>query len=435
MNRRLRHAFVVRDGEPIPPFDAVAGDAWLLDGTVREVRSRALVAAGLTIEEVATVADAEAAARHVGGAIVVRDAVACSAPVIQRLVDAFARDRRPALRAALPDAVSTRALSHVDGLDAVELDGARAFTAPLAALAPGATLAEAEPVLLPFKETVANLPMPIGMLGLESTPFGATDAWMCRVDHWCHVLRINMQALVGHWIDRWNRGSGRIWYLWRALLGFPWRRGRLTAAIKRVHRSAKVHHRAHVELSIIEEGVEIGANAVVKNSYIGRGAKIDDGAHVNACVLAPGAMVSTNASILGCVLYPRAFAAQEKMQMSILGEGSVAFTGSYFYDLNFERAVRVHHRGRVVDGGDRFLSVCLGPWARVAGGVWVAAGREIPAGALIVQDQRTVLRRTDDPALLDHLIEVTGEGIRALGPVPTNRPLATTGNKEGPDRS
>jgi hypothetical protein len=432
MNRRLRHAFVVRDGEPIPPLDAVGGDAWLLDTTVRERRARALRQAGLHVEEVATIADAEGAAKHAGGALIVRDSVAVSAPVITRLLDAFLRDTRPALLAALPDAISTRNLSHVDGLDPVELDGARAFTAPLAALAPGATLAEAQPVLLPFKEQVAQLPMPIGMLGVESTPFGATDAWMCRVDHWCHILRINMQALVSHWIDRWNRGSGRAWFLWRALLGFPWRRGRLTASINKVHRRAKIHHRAHVELSVIEDGVEIGANAVVKNSYVGRGAKIDDGAHVNACVLAPGAMVSTNACVLGSVLYPKAFAAQEKMQMSILGEGSVAFTGSFFYDLNFERPVRVSHRGRVVDAGDRFLSVCVGPWARVAGGVWVASGREIPGGALIVQDQANVLRRTDDPALGRHLVEVTGEGIRALGPVPSNRP---TKNGEGPDRS
>jgi len=230
VSRRLKHAFVVRDGAPIPPLDALGGDAWLLGGTVRDARARAFAAAGLTVEDVATVADAEAAARHVGGALVVRDAVAVSAPVIHRLLDAFARDTRPALLAALPDAISTRNLSHVDGLDAVDLDGARAFTAPLAALAPGATLAEAAPVLLPFKEQVAQLPMPVGMLGMESTPFGATDAWMCRVDHWCHILRINMQGLVSHWIDRWNTGGGKAWFLWRALLGFPWRRGRITAA-------------------------------------------------------------------------------------------------------------------------------------------------------------------------------------------------------------
>ena len=60
------------------------------------------------------------------------------------------------------------------------------------------------------------------------------------------------------------------------------------------------------------------------------------------------------------VLFPSAFAAQERMQVSVLGEGAVALTGSYFYDFVFDKNPRVKHRGKLVDAGDRFLSVCLG---------------------------------------------------------------------------
>jgi len=426
VSRAIRHAFVVRDPVTVPPFDVPAGDTWLVDRTVRARARDELVAAGLTVEEIASVADAEAAVATAGAAaIVVLDSVAFSRPVLRRLLAAFASSEAPALVAALPAAVSTRQLSHIDGLTPVTVSGTEAFTAPLWALAPGGRTAAAEPALLPFKEHVLDLPMPIGMLGMPSSPLGLTDAWMCRIDHWAHVLRSNLAAIKGHWAERWSQPGGRLWMIWRALVvGFPWRRGRLTAALNQIHRGAKVHYRAHVELSVIEEGAEISPGAIVKSSWIGKGAKIGDGAVVVGSVVGPGASVSATSSILGCVLFPQAFAAQERMQISVLGEGAVAFTGSYFYDLNFDRNVRVLHRGRVVDAGDRFLSVCMGPWARIGGGVWVAAGREIPAGALLIQDQRGVLTRTADE-MREQMMAVTDTGAMAVGPIPSNRPAAT----------
>jgi hypothetical protein len=233
------------------------------------------------------------------------------------------------------------------------------------------------------------------MLGHAEESYGATDTYLVRVDHWSHVLRLNLAGIIGGWFERWQRPLGKAWFLLRALLGFPWRRGRLAESIRLVSRKAKVHHSAHVELSIVEEGAEIGPHAIVKNSYIARGARIDDGAIVNACVVGAGAFVANASTIFSCVICPGAFAAQQKMQFSVLGDGSVAFTGSYFYDLNFDRNVHVLHRGQVVDSGSRFLSVCLGPRARIAGGVWIAGGREVPAGALIVQPPDQVLQKID----------------------------------------
>jgi hypothetical protein len=231
-----------------------------------------------------------------------------------------------------------------------------------------------------------------------------------------------MLALITTWSERGKTAGGKLWFLWRALLGFPWARGRLLTAIRRIHRTAKVHHTAHVELSVVEEGAEIGAGAIVKNSWIGKGARIDDGAIVNACVVGAGAMIANATTISAAILYPKSFAAQTKMQMCVLGEGAVAFTGSFFYDINFSANVRVSHRGRVVDSGERIASICVGPWARVAGGIWVASGREIPAGSLIIQDPGRVLTRLDDPSARDHIVAVDGNGLRPVAPLPPNRP-------------
>ncbi len=391
----MKHAIVVRDRDVIAPLEAPASASVLLGGTLFETMRARLEGCGLSVALVDTLEEAMArASRLPDGALVTHDSVAFSRSVVRGLLAAGARDRRPVLTAALPAALATRHLSHLGGLTPVAIDGADAFTAPLW-LVRGGALADAAPVVLPYREVEWKLPTPAGMTGQSEEPFGATDAYLVRVDHWAQILRLNLAAVVGGWFERWNTAGGKLWYLQRAVRGFPWRRGRLAAAINRVSRGAGVHHSAHVELTTVEPGAQIGAHAVVKNSYVGRDARIDDGAVVNACVLGAGSFVATGACVFASVLYPGAFAAQQKMQFSVLGEHAVAFTGSYFYDLNLVRNVHVVRRGQVEDSGSRFLSVCLGPWARVAGGVWIGSGREVPAGALVIQPPGNVLQRID----------------------------------------
>ena len=425
--RAPRHAFLVRDAQPIPPLGAPASESWFTSGPLFEVMRALFSSCGLSVERVETLDEAVArAAKCDGGALISYDSVACSRSVVSAMLEASRTDARPAFAAALPQALATQALAHIQGLAALELEGKPAFTAPLWIVRDGATALGAPARLLPFKELAWKLPTPPGMLGRAEEPFGATDTYLVRVDHWAHVLRLNLAALVATWFERWQTPGGKLWFLVRALLGFPWRNGRLAGSLRRVHRKAKVHHTAHVELSVVEEGAEIGANAVVKNSYVGRGARIDDGALVNACVLGAGASVASCSSIFSCVLYPGAFAAQQKMQFSVLGPSSVAFTGSYFYDLNFDKNVRVAHRGKIVDAGSRFLSVCLGPWARVAGGVWVSSGREIPAHALVVQPPGLVAQRIDAQLAGARMTTVRDGALVELGPMPPPGPLHET---------
>src|SRR6266498_2781381 len=127
--------------------------------------------------------------------------------------------------------------------------------------------------------------MPVGMIGVPEMSFGVSASYLVRIDHWAHILRVNQVALVAGWAERWHHPGGRLWLIWRALLGFPWSRGRLSASLRKIHRSARVHHSAVIDSSVIEEGAEIGANAVVKLCWIGKGARVGDGAVVNASVL------------------------------------------------------------------------------------------------------------------------------------------------------
>ena len=64
----------------------------------------------------------------------------------------------------------------------------------------------------------------------------------------------------------------------------------------------------------------------------------------------------------------------------------------------------------------------VGPWARVAGGFWVASGREIPAGALIIQDPDQVLSHLDESLLQTQMAAAVGKRVVGIGELPPNRP-------------
>lgn len=424
----MKNAFIVRDRYLIPPLAAPAADCVLLGDSLSAATRRRLEACGLSVTYVESLEEAVSRGKHCpGGALITYDSVAFSRSVVRRLLAAAARDRRAVLAAALPDGLATRRLSHLGGATEVTVDGQQAFTAPLWALRAGATttaeaLADAAPVVLPYREVVWKLPVPVGMLGTSEEPFGATDTYLTRIDHWAQVLRLNLTALGALWFERWQTVGGKLWFLRRALRGIPWRRGRVPARLNVVHRGAKIHYTAHVELTVVEAGARIGANAVVRNSYIGHGAHIDDGAVVSASVISAHAAVASSSNVFASVLFSGAFAAQQKMQFSVLAPNAVAFTGSYFYDLNFAHNIRVVHRGRVADSGTRYLSVCLGPWARVAGGVWIAAGRAVPGHALILQPPENVLLHIDEDLAGRRATTVRDSALVDAGPLTSNDP-------------
>ncbi len=60
------------------------------------------------------------------------------------------------------------------------------------------------------------------------------------------------------------------------------------------------------------------------------------------------------------------------------------------------------------------LGVCIGPEARVAAGIWVASGREIPAGALLVKPPGEIATKIGQPPRDEAQVVVDG----AVVPLP-----------------
>jgi carbonic anhydrase/acetyltransferase-like protein (isoleucine patch superfamily) len=390
--------FVAPNNAVLSPFETPARDAWLLDRPLGEHMTRELVASGLTVERVASLEEAEdRAQREPRGAFVMHDSVACSRAVLRRFVRAARGREAGAFLCALPRGVAIDIFGHIDGLAPREApgSGSHVWTVPLGFIRGSARLRDAAPLVLRYKENVSRTRLPPVVPGKTEEQFAVSDSYMCNISHWVHVLRTNTAAIPAWWFNRLRSGAyvGTAWGLWRALLGFPWIRGRVHDAIRSVSWRASLHHTARVGLSVVQRGATIGAFANVDSSFIGAGASIGDGAQIFGSVIGPGAFVARNAVVFGSVLYPEALAGQTLMQLSVLGARACAFTNSAFYDLNFSRNIRVSNRGAIVDSGSQFLGACVGPDARVAAGVWVASGREIPKGALLVKPPAEIATR------------------------------------------
>jgi hypothetical protein len=377
----------------VSPLESPARDVWLLDRTLGETMAHDLAAAGLEVVPVTSLSEGEGRAREEpDGGFVLTDSVLCSPTVIHRFARAAAKRPGPlALVCALPRAVGTDYLGHVEGLelrDAPDGNGS-VWTVPFYFLRGATSLADAEPAVQAYRENLLRFAVPFGILGKsgQEVVMALSESYMCSVSHWLHVLRINTAGMFGWWVRRLRLGYvfGALWLFWRFLCGFPWWGGRLLEAIRGVSLGARVHHTAVVELSIVKKGASVGANASLRNSFVDEDAVIGEGARVSGSVIGKGALVPANSVVNLSVVYPGAMAGQLLMQASVLGRDSAAFTNSNFFDVNFARNIRVAHRGHVVDSGTQTLGVCIGPRARVSAGIWVASGREVPAGALLIK--------------------------------------------------
>lgn len=396
------HVYLVHSPFIITPLEAPARDMWLLDRTLGETMERELLSAGLTIEKMLSLPEAEErAGREPDGAFILYDSVACSRVVIRRFIHAALKRKGPVLLVcSLPQSFAINYLSRVDGLSPAEGSSSNkdCWTAPFYFVRGKQSVDHAEPLVLPYKERVIHYSVPSGLLGQKDEVYAISDSYLCNVNHWIHIHRVNMAALAAYWYDRLRSGmwvGGVLWCAWRALVGFPWVGGRLTESFRSVSVRSRVHHSAHIELSVIQKGATIGPRAIVSKSFVSEGAYIMDGAQVNGSVIGRGAVVGKNSIVFSSVVYPGALASQLLMQGSVLGENSCALTNSGFTDINFTRNVRVAHRGRFIDIGTPYLGVCLGPEARVSAGVWVASGREVPKGALLVMPPSCIAQRFD----------------------------------------
>ena len=85
------------------------------------------------------------------------------------------------------------------------------------------------------------------------------------------------------------------------------------------------------------------------------------------------------------------------MQACVIGRRTVTVPGSYSIDLNFDQEIRVMFDGELRSTGSRFLGSAFGHDCRIGTGVWLASGRSIPNGTVVVRAPEGVLHRIPEP--------------------------------------
>lgn len=259
-------------------------------------------------------------------------------------------------------------------------------------------------------------------LAFASKPIPISDALVHQVDHWTHLLRVNLLAMAARGLEAkrsWDEAPG--WKKALLALGFllkvrPTSKAAVLRGLNVVGKGVQIHPTATVELCTLEDGVEIGPCAVVRGSHIGKGAKIEEHTSVNLSVLGAGAKLSRFGMLNMSVVYPGAQVSHaDGFQATLIGQDAFAGWGIAALDISFGRTVRVERDGEWVDSGQHFLGACIGHRAKVTYGAILNYGVTVPNDAFLIGPQQSVLRRWGDAPV--------GEPLLAEGgvPVPAKR--------------
>jgi acetyltransferase-like isoleucine patch superfamily enzyme len=223
------------------------------------------------------------------------------------------------------------------------------------------------------------------------------------VEHWSHVLRVNLLALVATAEEaKADFGAAPFWKRVLTVLGVLWRARsvqphHIARALTRVGRNCKIHPTALVEACQLGDNVEIGPYALVRGCVIGDGAKIEEYAHASLSTIGAGARLGRTAMCNFSVLYPGAFvSAGGGWQMCVFGTDSFVAMTATALDLSFGKPVKVEHDGEVVSAGTHFLGVAIGHRARIGASVRMCYGAVVPNEAFLVAPSDDLLRRWPD---------------------------------------
>jgi carbonic anhydrase/acetyltransferase-like protein (isoleucine patch superfamily) len=227
------------------------------------------------------------------------------------------------------------------------------------------------------------------------------------VHHWVHILWANQAAgsLEVRSVPRWK---GILRLIWAFLRCWSFNKWRVLSKLNTIGRNCDIHPTAVIEGSTLGDGVSVGPHARILFSRIGDGASILSGAEVEVSTVGEGATVGERSGLRLCVLYPEVFTSQFLMQSCVLGRGTLTVAGSFSIDLNFDREVRVSLDGELHDTGTRFLGSAFGHGCRIGTGVWLASGRAIPNGAVVVRDSRGVIAKVPETAAGGPMVTVDG---------------------------
>lgn len=257
--------------------------------------------------------------------------------------------------------------------------------------APRARLEAADEIEIDPDEQQLALSMPGG------EEVRVSDRFAVRVRHPVQLLWANLLALPPTvWRGMVGDGLPAALRLVAAVIGArSTQPDRVAARLTRCAPDARIHPSAVVEASVLESGAVVGPGAVVRGAWLGPGARVEALGICEGSVLGPQAVVQRQALFRYSVL-ARGAMIGGATQLAVLGPQSALKRGSFGMDQGLGRDVRVAVGQALVRAPLGLSGPTLGSGAQVGSGVWVAPGRRIPAGAVVVGPDPLVDPRTPD---------------------------------------
>lgn len=255
------------------------------------------------------------------------------------------------------------------------------------------------PVDLELKEVPAMTLHP-AMAHANQGPMKAGAALVHGIEHWSHLLRVNLLALLAHGEEQkqdfaeapfWKKMMIGLGVLWRAR-GFSM--ARLARGLCRIGKGCKIHPTAVLEACELGDNVEVGPYAMLRACTVGEGARIEAYAHVALSVIGPRARVGDGAMVNLSVLMEEAFVSRGGgFQMSLFGRSCFLAVGVTMLDLSFGKTIRVWQEGKFADSQSYFLGGCIGHRAKLGNGVRLSYGMHVPNDCFLVAGSDDLLRQ------------------------------------------
>ncbi len=284
--------------------------------------------------------------------------------------------------------------------------GARAAGGALGALL-DELRAQAARVVVKKRELGVPLRLPvIGDAQATRAVVPLTSTVAAHLEHWVHVLWLNQLAFGIRWMEL--ARAHKAWMIWRVLSGAPWTIPALMRSMVRRGKNVRVHPTAHVEASILGDGVVIGARASVRNCILGDGVEVADHATVISSTLGKGTYVTPRTFVVWSASYDDAVLSNYKLQVSLVGRGAALSTWAGLIDAKLQGTIDVVQDGRPASTERNFLGSCIGHGAFVGAKVLILPGRAVPNGAYIAMRPDELI--TDVPRALPAGVPLVRDG-------------------------
>jgi carbonic anhydrase/acetyltransferase-like protein (isoleucine patch superfamily) len=388
------NAWIEPTGRRVQPFDDPVGETPIANRPLSEWQAELIRAAGLQLVETCR-----------PPCLVIPDTLFASEVVLRRFVEGAAGRNAVLVLATSQFGKSTTPVQ--PGVTAI--DAGWRFEAVRWLAGDDAPPVD---VIVDPEERVIPLPLSEAFGNPEVIPLARHP--VMTIHHWVHIVWANHAAAVLEG----RRVPPRRWLLrivWAAIRARSRNKWRVLARMNRIGAGCDIHPSAVVEGSTLGRGVTVGPHARVLFSRLADGVTILTGAEVQASTIGTRATVGQRAELRFTVVYPEAVPGQVLMQACVLGRRVVTTPASYSLDVNLEREVRVMLDGRLHGTGTRHLGSAYGHDSRVAPGVFLAPGRAIPNGSVVIKDPSEIVTRVPERAADGPMIN-RGGTLTALDP-------------------